>query len=342
MLPIAVDIMGGDHAPRAIVRGVCDALDLFPGLSPLLLVGDETQVLAELAHAGKARHPKITVVHAPEVVRMDEAPTAAVRGKKQSSITVAVDLVKQGRAAAVLSAGNTGATLMVSTVKLRTLPGIERAAIATILPSRRGRFILLDAGANVDSKAEHLLHFAIMGDIYSREILGHAKPRVGLVSNGTEPEKGNDLTRNAYQLLQQTPNLNFVGNVEGNDLFEGRVDVAVCDGFVGNVILKCAEGLAKALGHILKENLKKSPVRALGGVLAYGALSELRQIGDYSEYGGAPFLGVNGAVFKCHGGSNAKAIRNGLRVAQEFLDHGVNERIVKRVQALGSVAAPAT
>lgn len=309
---------------------------MIPDLGDLLLVGDEAQIRSELTQIGKLNHPRISIVHAPEVVRMDEPPMAAIRGKKHSSISVAVDLVKQGKASAVLSAGNTGATMMAASLRLRNLPGIERAAIATIMPSRRGRFILLDAGANVDAKPLHLLHFAIMGDIYSRQILGCTRPRVGLLNNGVETEKGNELTKQAFKLLQEHSAFHFIGNVEGHDLFEGRVDVVVCDGFVGNVVLKCAEGLAKALGHILKDNLKKSPMRVLGGMLAYGALSELKQIGDYSEYGGAPFLGVNGVVFKSHGGSNAKAVRNGLRVAHEFITHDVNSKIVHEVSALKS------
>jgi glycerol-3-phosphate acyltransferase PlsX len=332
--------MGGDHAPRALVRGVGEAVDSVAGLGPVTLVGDEAAIRRELALIGKADHPLLGIVHAPEVVGMDEPPSAAIRAKKRSSITVAMELVKQGQAAAVVSAGNTGATLMAATVKLRTLPGIERAAIATLLPHRRGRFVMLDSGANSEAKPEHLVHFAVMGDIYARHILGIAKPRVGLLSNGTEDEKGNELTKAAFGLLRQVPTLEFVGNVEGNCLFEGKVDVVVCDGFTGNVVLKTAEGLAKLLSRLLKEKLKKNPLRLMGGMLAYGALRELRQIGDYTEYGGAPFLGVNGVVFKCHGGSNAKAVRNAIRVAHEFVSRDINNQIVRSVQALHF--APAT
>lgn len=333
MQPIAVDAMGGDHAPNAIVRGVGLALDSLPGLGDIYLVGDEQVVRAELAHIGKLDHPKIKVTHAPDVVHMGEPATTPLRGKKKASIAVALDLVKDGQAAAVVSAGHTGATMACSVVKLRTLPGVDRPGIAAQFPSTTGRFVLLDAGATVDCKPEHLVQFAVMGDIYASSILKIVRPRIGVLSNGTEDEKGTELTKATFKLLQAVPGINFVGNVEGHDLFDGKVDVVVCDGFVGNIVLKACESLAKAMGSILKQRLKANPWRLAGAMMAYGALQEVRALGDAAEYGGAPFLGVNGIVIKAHGSSSPRAIQNAIRVAHEFLYLNINAEIVKRVAA---------
>ena len=338
MLPIAVDIMGGDFAPRAIVQGVGEALDMLPGIADLILVGDESQIQAELKRIGKFEDARLAIVHAPEVVHMDESATAALRQKKNSSISVAATLVKDGKAAALVSAGHTGAAVAAAVVKLRMLPGVERPGIAAVFPTPKGRFVLLDAGANVNAKPEHLVHYAVMGDAYAANILGIKQPRVGLLSVGTEDEKGNELSKTVFRILDRLPDMHFIGNVEGNDLFEGVVDVVVCDGFVGNVVLKCCESLAKALSHILKEKLMRNPLRMTGAFLARGAFDEVRQIGDYAEYGGAPLLGVNGVVIIGHGSSSPKAVRNAIRVASEFVDHKVNERIVGGVQALGELS----
>jgi len=334
MLPIAVDVMGGDFGPRPLVEGVGQALDLLPDAGPLLLVGDEALVRAELARLGKAADPRLSVVHADAVMEMDDPATAALRGKAKASITVAVDLVKRGQASAVVSAGHTGASVAASVVKLRMLPGIDRPGIATVFPTATGRFVLLDAGANVDAKPEHLVHYAVMGDMYARHILGVDKPRVGLLSVGTENEKGNELTKAAFKLLQAVPHIQFIGNVEGHDLFEGHVDVVVCDGFVGNVVLKTSESLAKAIAHILKDKLGKTVIRKLGALLSSGAYRELKQVGDYAEYGGAPLLGVNGVVIIGHGSSSPKAMRNAIRVAREFITHDVNAKIIREIEGL--------
>ncbi|MFA5204197.1 MAG: phosphate acyltransferase PlsX [Lentisphaeria bacterium] len=334
MLPIAVDVMGGDFGPRPLVEGVGQALDLLPDAGPLLLVGDEAQVRAELTRLGKAGDPRLSVVHADAVMEMDDPATAALRGKAKASITVAVDLVKKGLASAVVSAGHTGASVAASVVKLRMLPGIDRPGIATVFPTATGRFVLLDAGANVDAKPEHLVHYAVMGDMYARHILGVDKPRVGLLSVGTENEKGNELTKAAFKLLQAVPHIQFIGNVEGHDLFEGHVDVVVCDGFVGNVVLKTSESLAKAIAHILKDKLSKTVIRKLGALLSSGAYRELKQVGDYAEYGGAPLLGVNGVVIIGHGSSSPKAMRNAIRVAREFITHDVNAKIIREIEGL--------
>ena len=338
MVSIAVDTMGGDHAPRAVVEGVDRALSCLPGIGRLILVGDETQIRAELDRAGRAEEKRLEVMHAPDVVRMDDPPLAALRGKKRSSITVAVELVKCGEAQAVVSAGNTGAAVAATVVRLKMLPGIERPGIATVFPSPGGHFVLLDAGANVDSKPHHLSQFAVMGDVYARRILGFEDPKIGILSVGTEDVKGNELTKQAFKLLSGVEGLNFVGNVEGNDLFDHAVDVVVCDGFVGNVVLKCSEGLAKGLADMLRGLLSRNPLRMAGALLSRGAFNELKELSDSERYGGAPLLGVNGVCIIGHGSSSPFAIQNVIRVATEFVEHQVNEHIVERLGALGLTA----
>jgi glycerol-3-phosphate acyltransferase PlsX len=261
------------------------------------------------------------------------------RSKRKSSINVAVDLVKAGTADAVVSAGNTGAAVASTVLKLRTLPGIERPGISTIFPTPSGHFVLLDAGSTVDCKPMHLVHYAIMGDVYQRHILGTENPRIGLLNVGDESVKGNDLTKQTFKLLSNLKQLNFIGNVEGHDLFTGDVDVVVCDGFVGNVVLKTCESLAGMLGDFLKNSLKKTWVRKFGYLLSRGAYQELRNLADHAEWGGAPLLGVNGVCIIGHGSSSPKAVRNAIRVAGEFVQHQVNTHIVNRVQNLGLIAA---
>jgi len=335
MFSIAVDAMGGDYAPRAVVEGVGETLDRSADTCKLLLVGDPQQLEAELTRIGRLGDPRIEVVSASQVIGMDEAPASAIRAKRDSSISVAVRLAREGRAGAVVSAGNTGASVAATVLSFRMLPGIERPGIATVFPSPTGPFVLLDAGATVDCKPTQLLQYAVMGDVYARHILGYSTPRVGLLNVGGEESKGNELTKEAFGLLDALDDVNFVGNVEGNDLFEDSVDVVVCDGFVGNVVLKTSESLAKALGHILKSNLQKTPLRKAGYLLSRKAYHELKQLSDYAEYGGAPLLGVNGVCIIGHGSSSPKAIRHAIRVAGEFLLHQVNERIVKRIERLG-------
>ena len=335
MFSVAVDAMGGDFAPRAVIEGVSETLDASADTYKLLLVGDRSQLEAGLARVGKEHDPRVVIVPAGQVVEMDEPPAAAIRAKRDSSINVAVDLAKKGEAGAVVSAGNTGAAVAATVLRLRMLPGIERPGIATVFPSPTGPFVLLDAGATVDCKPVQLLHYAIMGDVYARHILGYASPRVGLLNVGGEQSKGNDLTKETFRLLETLDDVNFVGNVEGNDLFEDSVDVVICDGFVGNVVLKTCESLAKALGHILKHNLQKTPLRKAGYLLSRKAYQELKQLSDYSEYGGAPLLGVNGVCIIGHGSSSPKAFRSAIRVAGEFILHQVNEHIVQRVERLG-------
>jgi len=341
MAIISVDAMGGDFAPQAVIEGVSEALEHVRYIDKLLLVGVPEAIESELNRVGCANHPKLEIVAASQVVGMDESAATAIRKKRDSSISVAVDLVKQGRAAAVVSAGHTGAAVAATVVKLRMIEGIERPGIATVFPSPSGPFVLLDAGANVDSKPLHLLHYAIMGDVYARKVLGHERPRVGLLNVGEEDKKGNDLTRIAHAHLRQMPHLNFIGNVEGRDLFGGNVDVVVCDGFVGNVVLKSCEGLAKSIGDMLKNLLKKNMRRKIGALLAKDAFTELKETCDYAAYGGAPLLGVDGVCIIGHGSSNPKAIRNAIRVAGEFVHYQVNDHIKQRIIATNaSVSLP--
>jgi glycerol-3-phosphate acyltransferase PlsX len=335
MAVIAIDGMGGDYAPQAIVEGIDQALDgSLPGIKQILLVGDEARLASELDRVGRRGDSRIELVHADQVVDMHESPAKAVRSKRRSSINVAVDMVKQGRADAVISAGHTGAATAASVLKLRTLPGVERPAIATLMPSPSGHFLVLDVGSNVECKPIHLLQYAIMGDVYERTIRGKSSPRIGLISVGGETGKGNDLTKETFKLLESTPHLNFVGNIEGHDLFTGKVDVVLCDGFTGNVILKTCEGLAHAIGKILKQSLKKTPVRMLGALLSQGAFRELKELCDYAESGGAPLLGVNGVCIIGHGSSCPRAIRNAIRVAGEFVEYQVNRHIVERIEEI--------
>ena len=332
---IAVDAMGGDYAPREIVAGTVLAARTLPGLSKLYLVGDEKAIRAELAKHGET--PSIIEVrHASEVVGMDESPAVAIRRKKDSSIARAVDLVKSGDADAVFSAGSTGAAVVAATLKLRTLEGIDRAAIACVMPTPVKPFVLLDAGATPDCTPAILMQFGIMGMIYSREIVGCGNPQVGLLSVGTEESKGNEITKLTFGLLEKS-GINFSGNVEGHDLYEGKIDVVVCDGFVGNVVLKTSESAAHAMGKWLKEEFTKNPIRILGSLLLKPGIDSIKRRADPSMYGGAPLLGVNGTVIIGHGVSDARATCNGIRVAGESVKHHVNHLIVdevKRAQGL--------
>lgn len=344
MTTIAVDAMGGDFGPQVIVEGVCEALDRLSTDFQLILVGRRNEIEAELSRLGKLGDPRLDFAEASEVVNMDEPSATAIRGKRDSSIAVAIDLMKQGKANAVVSAGHTGAAVAASVVKMRPLPGIERPGIAAVFPSQDGHFVLLDAGSTIDCKPLHLVHYAIMGDVYERHVLGKANPRIGLLSIGGEVCKGNDLTKETFKLLRQMPSLNFIGNVEGHDLFRGSVDVVVCDGFVGNIVLKTCESLASALTGMLRDNLSKTWMRKLGYLMAKNAFRELRQAIDHAEYGGAPLLGVNGVCIIAHGSSSPKAIRNAIRVASESVRHQINRHIIERVERLAqrNIVAPET
>ena len=334
---IAVDAMGGDYAPCELVAGTVDAARTLPGISKLFLVGDGTAIRKELAKYG-AISPKIEVRHCTEVVGMEESPASAVRRKKDSSISRSLDLVKNGEADAVFSAGNTGAAVAATTLKLRTLEGVERPVIAAVIPSPAKPFILIDAGANPDCTPRRLAQFAVMGNVFAHEIMGVAQPTIGLLSVGTEDSKGSGFTKDAFQILEKS-HLNFVGNVEGHDLFEGKVDVIVCDGFVGNVVLKTCEAVAHAMKTWLKEEFTKTPVRMLGALLLKNAVAAIKKKSDPSTYGGAPLLGANGVVIIGHGVAKAPAVCNGIRVAGEWVNHHLNEQIVEGCKKLESIKA---
>lgn len=314
---IAVDAMGGDHAPMEIVRGARDAAhDL--GVS-ILLVGDQEKIARELD--GDDVGGRIVIVHAPEVVGMGEHPVNAIRKKKNSSIVVATQLVKERSAEAIVSAGSTGAQMASSLLILGRIKGVDRPAISTLMPSAKGAVVLLDAGANVDCKPQHLQQFAVMGSLYAEKVLGLPSPKVGLINIGSEESKGNELTLASYKLLQQS-GLNFIGNIEGRDLFLGDSDVAVCDGFVGNVILKSAEGFAFGLLGMFQQELGRIE-DIIGRERIMRIMSGFKRRLDYAEYGGAPLLGVDGVSVICHGSSKARAIKNAIRVAKETVEQGL-------------------
>ncbi len=330
-MKVAVDIMGGDQAPSPNVQGIKLALKDFPQIKKLLLVGDTAVVQAELSRQKISKNnPRLELVHASQVVCMDEASSVALRAKKDSSIAVAARLLNEKRADAIVSAGHTGATVACTVVRNRTLKGIQRPGIAILTPAPEGPFLLLDAGATVDCKPINLAQYAILGEAYSRHILHVPEPKVGILSVGGEDGKGNELTRESFKLLQRMP-VNFIGNVEGHDLFSNQVDVVVCDGFVGNVVLKSAESLAKALSIILKRNLRKSPMRMAGALLSKNAFRELRELTDHEEYGGAPLLGINGTCIIAHGSSSPKAVRNAIRVATEMVQENLNKHVSDKI-----------
>ena len=331
MTTIALDAMGGDHAPRAEVEGaVLAAREL--GVR-ILLVGIEETVKAELA---KHRHRglPLEIVHASEVITMRDSPTQAFRKKKDSSVHVSVKLVRSGQAEGFVSAGNTGAVMATARFGLGTLPAVDRPALAAPFPTSRGGVsVILDVGANVDSKAAQIEQFAVMGEIYYRTIFGTRRPRVALLSIGEEEMKGNELTREAYNRLKQS-SLNFVGNVEGRDVFAGNVDVIVCDGFIGNIALKISEGLVEHIGGMLRKELQSSLSSQVGYVLARKAFQDFKKKTDYSERGGAPLLGVRGTVVIGHGRSNANAIKNAIRVADGLHRSRVNDKIEQELSAV--------
>jgi glycerol-3-phosphate acyltransferase PlsX len=330
MITIALDAMGGDHAPRAEVEGaILAAREL--GVR-VLLVGLEATVRQELARH-RHRDLPLEIVAASEVVTMQDSPSQAFRRKKDSSLHVAAKLVRDGRADAFVSAGNTGAVMTVARFILGTLPSVDRPALAAAFPNMKEKVsIILDVGANVDSKPVQIEQFAVMGEIYYRTIWGVRRPRVALLSIGEEEMKGNELTREAAGLLKQT-SLNFLGNVEGRDVFRGDVDVIVCDGFIGNVALKISEGLVEHIGGMLKRAIKSSLKSQLGYALSKNAFDDFRKRTDYSEYGGAPLLGVRGITIIGHGRSNANAVKNAIRVANELCRSRVNEKIEQELSS---------
>lgn len=326
-MKIIVDAMGGDYAPEVIIEGAVAALREYQ--IEIDLVGDEAKITALLKKT-KSLSDKICVYSASEVIGMSESAATSVRKKRNSSIVVGLNLVKDGRGDAFFSAGNTGAVVCAATLSLGLLPGIERPGIAIVAPTLKGISLIIDVGANIDPRPAQLLQYGIMACAYSRYILNISNPTVGLLNIGEEESKGTDFVKETYELFQNST-LNFVGNVEGRNLFSGKCDVIICDGFVGNVALKVSESLAEAMQEFLKRHLLSNPLGRLGVVLLKTSLAKFKKEMDYSEYGGAPLLGVNGVVIIGHGRSNAKAIKNAIRVAKEEVERRFNEKILEAI-----------
>ena len=330
---IAVDAMGGDDAPHSPVEGAVDAVRK-SGIH-VILVGKEPEIDAELrrlevpADVGR----RLEVVHAEQVVEMDDPPIAPLRRKRQSSIRIGAELVRDGRARALVSAGNTGAAMVAAKTVIGVAEGVTRPALATTVPTESGRAVLLDVGANVDTSPEQLREFAVMGSLFSEEIVGTPNPRVGLLSIGEEQGKGNEAVKKAFENIERA-GVNFIGNVEGSDIFKGTADVVVCDGFVGNVVLKSAEALAEMMINMIRDEIMKSPLTRLGGGLAKPALLRFKSRTAYDEFGGAPLLGINGGCFIAHGRSNPKAIQNAIIKAHSFAVADVDHRITRRLSLI--------
>lgn len=326
---IALDGMGGDHAPQEVVAGAILAVREYG--YRVILVGDQALLQSELEKHKNV--PKgITVHHAGSFVRMDESAASAIRKKKDASISICADLVREGHADAIVTAGHTGAAVVACTLKLRLLEGVERPGIGILLPTMGTPTLLIDVGANIETKPIHLYQYALMGDVYFRYILRKNRPSVGILNIGEEESKGMEYIKEAHQLLNRSK-LHFIGNVEGRDIFNGKVDIVVCDGFVGNVVLKVSESIADVIGKLLKAELKRSPMTMLGALLAKPAFDALKKEIDYSEYGGAPLLGVAGNCIISHGSSNARAIKNAIRVAGEFVKYEISNHITEAVRS---------
>ena len=334
MITIAVDGMGSDNSPASEIEGVVASVKAWN--VRIILVGRESVLRPLLKEAGGESLP-IEIRNADEVVSMDEPPTAALRKKKDSSIRVAADLVRKGEAAGLVSAGNTGAVMATSKMVFGMVRGVDRPALAAVLPTLTGHSVMLDVGANVACKPQHLVQFAVMGHLFSRKIIGIASPRVGLMSVGEEESKGNDLVKEVHQALKRV-NLNFIGNIEGRDIYNGRADVIVCDGFTGNVALKTSEGLIEAMLKLLKEELTRNVQARLGAALSRQAFRRLKKRLDYSEYGGAPLLGLRGASIICHGRSNGNAIKNAIRVAKDFAENRVDAMLAAELSKIDAGA----
>ena len=322
--------MGGDHAPATMVDGAVAAARHLD--AELLLVGARDRVEAALVPHGSPGRQRVRVVDAPEVVEMTEAPAAALRRKRRASVRVAAECVAKGDAVALVSAGHTGATVMAAYSAFGTLAGVDRPALATTIPTRRSPAVLLDSGASVECRPQHLLQFAVMGGVYARVALGAMRPRVGLLSIGEEANKGNELTREAHRLLKQSP-INFVGNVEGREIYSGAADVIVCDGFTGNIVLKTSEGLVETVESLLGDELQGTFSSQVGYLLSRRAFRRFRRRVDYSEYGGAVLLGVAGLAVVCHGRSSAKAVRNAIAMAYRFASGDFIQRVEREIAA---------
>ncbi len=322
-MKIAVDAMGGDYAPEEVVLGAIEAVKAYKKYD-VVLVGDAKEIRKVMTEYGTTESDRLSIVHAGEVIEMDEHPAQAIRKKKDASIVVATRLVKEGVCDAVVAPGSTGAAVTAALLGLGRIKGIERPCIATPIPSKRGVSILLDSGANSDSKPKHLVQAAIMGSHYAQHIFGIKEPNIGLLNIGAEASKGNELAQTTYPMLEQTKTISFYGNVEGRDITEGIVDVVVCDGFVGNIILKFGEGIALLIMQLVKDSIRNGGLLAkLGAMAVLPAFRHLRKRLDFTEYGGAPLLGIDGSFIICHGSSKAKTIRHAVRVAGELVEEDV-------------------
>ena len=328
VMRIAVDVMGGDHGCGVVIQGAINALKNDSKISTIYLVGPEPEIKATLA--GRESDPRLQITHASEFLTMEDKPVAAVRKKKDCSILRAVELVKDGKADAVVSVGNTGGIFAAATFKMGRLPGVDRGCIATVIPTPDNEFVLLDSGANIDCTPLNLAQYAVMGSVYSREILGYSKPRVGVLSIGREETKGTALTLEVLRLCKLL-NLNFIGNIEGHDLFHNEVDVVICDGFVGNIVLKTCESLAMSMFRYLKRELTSTVIRKIGAKLSQGAFRTIRNRMDPDVYGGAPLLGFNGAIMKAHGSAREKAITSAIGVIAKNVNHRVNEIMISEI-----------
>jgi glycerol-3-phosphate acyltransferase PlsX len=326
---IVLDAMGSDSAPKVEVEGAIQAAEEFG--YEIILVGDEDVIKSELSKYS-CDQSKISILHAPERIEMSEPAALSVRRKRHSSIVVGMDLLKKEQADAFVSAGNTGAVVCAATLSLRLLPGIERPGIAIVIPTLIGTSMIVDVGANIDPKPMHLLQYGIMADAYCKYILHKPNPKVGLLNVGEEDTKGTDFIKEAHTLLSESK-LNFIGNIEGRDIYAGSADIVLCDGFVGNVILKVSESVVDTIVKLLKNEIKSSIIATLGAALASNAFKELKKKMDYSEYGGAPLLGVDGRCIISHGSSSPKAIKNAIRVAAESKEQDVNKHIVEELES---------
>lgn len=329
---IAIDAMGGDNAPDAIIKGSTLALNEID--SKILLVGNKDIIEKQLSK-NSADLKRIEIIHTTEVITNDDKPVQAIRRKKDSSMVVGLKLLKEREVDAFISAGNTGALLAGGLLRVGRVKGLDRPALAPIYPTLKGFSLLVDAGANVDCKPRNLLEFAVMGSTYLEEVLGVEKPKVGIVNVGVEEGKGNKLVNEAYELLNKSK-LNFIGNVEARDIPDGVADIIVCDGFVGNIILKITEGVATSMSTMLKEQLLKNTMRKLSALFLKNGFKEFKSRLDYTEYGGAPLLGVKGAVFKAHGSSNAKAIKNAIKYGEVFAKNKVIDSIEEEIAKIGA------
>ncbi|MDQ8201975.1 phosphate acyltransferase PlsX [Pelagicoccus sp. SDUM812003] len=335
---IAVDAMGSDKGPAEMVAAVKMAVETLANLRPIILVGDEAILKPLLEEAGLSSHPKVSTFHASEVIAMDDKPLIALKRKKDASMVRAIELVKDGHAGCVVSCGNTGSLMAGGTLKLRTLDGVDRPALASVMPRKTGHFVLIDAGANPLAKAEHLVHNAILGSNYCKHVLGVERPKVGLMTIGTEEGKGTDLTNQAHALLKKIPDLiDYHGPIEGFQTFEEGVDVVVCDGFTGNILLKASESLFMLLKDFVSEELKKNAVRKLGYLLSKGAFDAIKNQLKPERYGGAPLLGLKGNVLKAHGSSNREAVMNAIRIANEIISNDLKGHILSDIETANSL-----